>query len=118
MTIPAKQSLPLFARHPLLLSLQLLQNGRSHDPQPAWATLLTAQLGRFALLGKLVVSATVEARRFSQWACTPPKVWKFPLDAVGTAVHSGQQGWLGLVQNGFSQNIAETVQAQAQDLSA
>jgi hypothetical protein len=81
-------------------------------------TVPTAAHGRFALLGKLVVSETVEAQRLSQWACTPPKVWKFPLDAVVTAVHSGQQGWLGLVQNGFSQNISETVQAQASSLSA
>jgi hypothetical protein len=30
-------------------------------PKPAWATLLTVQLGRFALLGKLVDPASVGA---------------------------------------------------------
>ena len=81
-------------------------------------TAPTAAHGRFALVGKLVVSASVEAQRFSQRACIGRKLQRFPLDAVGAAVHSVQPGWLGWVKNGFSKNIAETVQAQASDLSA
>jgi hypothetical protein len=74
--------------------------------------------GRLAFVGKLVVSASVDAQRFIQCTCLSRNLQRFPLEAVGSAIHSGQQGWLGWVKNGFSKNIAEIVQAQAPDLPA